>query len=161
MHCETVEETLRLYDILRCKTYNQAHKVELLPDCKQEQYLSIFTSKLVKQFPYNNISNKELEEALLQKYRKINSNLIQVMVEPSKLNGLYTGKLVFRSGEDGKSFLLDYERSKKDLASFYKCDVKDIKFDLFLQKKDLRSYRDMESTIIKRIETQKTQKKVH
>ncbi len=80
---------------------------------------------------------------MLQTYRKVTKNILQVNVYPVKFNNTYVGRIYLRSEEDGKSFIVDYVTKREELCKFYR-DKNRINFNINVDSKTLKKIKQAE-----------------
>lgn len=73
---------------------------------ENNSYFSLYTSGLENSKP--ELSEKQFENELLQTFKKVNKDVLQVNVYPVKFNNTYVGRIYLRSEEAGKNFIVDY-----------------------------------------------------
>jgi hypothetical protein len=56
---------------------------------------------------------------LLEDFKKINKNVVQVLVFPVKFNESYVAKVYLRSEQDGKDFIVDYPSKRKEIYKYF------------------------------------------
>lgn len=99
---------------------------------ENNSYISLFTSGLYK--PEDISSDKIFENALLESFRLVNKNVVQVLVFPVKRNNTYVARVYLKSAEDGKDFIVDYTNKRDCFAKFYK-DKNYISFNINVDTK--------------------------
>ena len=65
--------------------------------------------------PDPKMSEKEFEEVLIEAFRKVNKNVLQVNVFPMRLTDMYVGRVYLKTSEDGKDFLSQYAYARSSL----------------------------------------------
>ena len=88
-------------------------------------------------------SEKEFEERLLEAYRKINPNVLQVNIYPVTFNNSYIGRVNLKSEDEGKNFLVDYINHRSKIYNFYKKNGSII-FNISIDSKTLRKIKNAE-----------------
>ncbi len=66
------------------------------------------------------MSEKQFEEDLIQGFREINKNVVQVNIYPVIYNNTYIGRVYLRNEEEGRNFLVDYSSHRSKIYKFYK-----------------------------------------
>jgi len=66
------------------------------------------------------LSEKQFEEDLIQGFREINKNVVQVNIYPVIYNNTYIGRVYLRNEEEGRNFLVDYSSHRSKIYKFYK-----------------------------------------
>jgi hypothetical protein len=102
---------------------------------ENNSYLSLITQGLAKP---ENLNEKQFEEELINSFRKINKNVIQVNVYPVAFNKTYIGRIYLRSEEEGKNFLVDYSTHRSAIYMHYKEQREAITFNINIDTKTLR-----------------------
>lgn len=111
---DTAEKTYEVYEKVRKGLIdNQQVKVRLFfYNEENNSFLSLITQFLKKP---EGKSDKQFEEDLLEVFRKVNKNVIQVNIFPMnipnpQMKDTYIGRVYLRSEEEGKNFLVDYPK---------------------------------------------------
>lgn len=107
---------------------------------ENNSFLSLFTAGLCKP---SELTEKQFESKLLQDFRLINKNVIQVNVYHMQYNDTYIGRVYLRSEQDGKDFIVDYASKRKDIFKNYK-DQSNIAFNINVDAKTLRKIKQAE-----------------
>jgi len=102
---------------------------------ENNSYLSLFTMGLVKP---KELTEKQFESRLLQDYRQVNKNVIQVNVFYVKFNETFIGRVYLRTEQDGKDFLVDYPLKRAAIYRNYKELNAPITFNINVDIKTLR-----------------------
>lgn len=109
-------------------------------------YISLFTSGLEKP---DNQSEKEFENALVETFRKINPNVVQVNVFPS--GKFYVGRVYLKNEIDGRKFIVDYSAHLGLLAAHYKRageeTARKIKFNINVDDKTMKKIKQFEKNV--------------
>lgn len=108
---------------------------------ESNSYFSLYTSGLEKREKEQ--SEKQFENDLLQTFRKVNKDVLQVNVYPVKFNNTYVGRIYLRSEDAGKSFIVDYVTKREDLCKFYR-DNNRINFNINVDSKTLKKIKQAE-----------------
>lgn len=74
--------------------------------------------------------------------RKINKEVVQVLVFPVKLTNTYIARVYLKSEDAGKQFIISYPFKKELLTSFYK-DSSNIKFNINVDDKTFHKIKNM------------------
>ena len=106
---------------------------------ENNSFLSLITQGLSKP---EDKTEKQFEEVLIENFRKIHKNVLQVNIFPIGHNSSYIGRVYLKSEEDGKEFLSQYSYSRSSLYQFYK--EKNIIFDISVDTKTLRKIKNAE-----------------
>lgn len=76
---------------------------------ENNSYLSLFTPGLAKP---KDMTEKQFENKLLNDFRKINPNVVQVNVFAVAYNDTYIGRVYLKTEQDGKDFIIDYSTKR-------------------------------------------------
>lgn len=88
-------------------------------------------------------SEKEFEETLIEAFKVVNPNIVQVNIFPVKFNNSYFGRVYLKSEEDGKNFLVDYTNFKSKIYKYYKENT-NMAFNISIDTKTLRKIKNAE-----------------
>lgn len=80
---------------------------------------------------------------MLQTFKKVNKDVLQVNVYPVKFNNTYVGRIYLRSEEAGKNFIVDYVTRREDLCKFFR-DKNRISFNINVDTKTLKRIKQAE-----------------
>jgi hypothetical protein len=80
---------------------------------------------------------------LLQTFKKVNKDVLQVNVYPVKFNNTFVGRIYLRSEEAGKNFIVDYVTRREDLCKFFR-DKNRISFNINVDSKTLKRIKQAE-----------------
>jgi hypothetical protein len=112
-----IEETMNEFEKMRDFLINRDPKAILFfHNEENNSYLSLFTQGLKKP---NDMSDKRFENKLLQDFRLINKDVIQVSINHVQYNDTYIGRVYLRSENAGKDFIVDYSSKRKDIFKNY------------------------------------------
>ena len=65
-------------------------------------------------------TEKQFEEELIQSFRQVNKNVLQVNVFPVSFNNSYIGRVYLTSEEEGKNFIVDYSAHRSKIYHHYR-----------------------------------------
>ena len=82
------------------------------------------------------MTDKVFEDELVQVFRNINSNIVQVCVFP-KNNDTYVGRVYLKSEEEGRKFIVDYGNFREILIKYYK-NKESIRFNINVDDKTMK-----------------------
>lgn len=103
-------------------------------------FISLFSSGLEKKkyedFDYTKLSDKEFEDRLVEEFRKINKDVIQVNVFPTR-NNTYVARVYLKNEHSGREFIVDYGQKRDILIRFYK-SRDNIRFDINTDDKTMK-----------------------
>lgn len=139
---DSTEQTYEIYEKVRTGTINEPlGKVRLFfHNEENNSYLSLITQGLEK--PANQ-TEKEFEETLIQSFRGVNKNIVQVNIYPVKYNNSYFGRVYLKNEEEGKNFLVDYASFKSKIYGHYK-EKTNMSFNISIDTKTLRKIKHAE-----------------
>ena len=135
------EQTMNEFEKMRDFLVNKGDTKAVLFFHNEENnsYLSLFTPGLAKPA---NLSEKQFEQKLLNDFRKINKNVIQVNIYHVRFNDTYIGRVYLRTENDGKDFIIDYSSKRKDIYENYR--ENSIIFNINVDTKTLRKIKQAE-----------------
>lgn len=107
---------------------------------ENNSYLSLFTPGLGKPA---DLTEKQFENKLLQDFRAINKNVIQVNIFHVQYNDTYIGRVYLRTEQDGKDFIVDYSSKRAAIYKNYK-EQGIITFNINVDTKTLRKIKQAE-----------------
>lgn len=107
---------------------------------ENNSYLSLFTPGLGKPAE---LTEKQFENKLLQEFRTINKNVIQVNIFHVQYNDTYIGRVYLRTEQDGKDFIVDYSSKRANIYKNYK-EQGIITFNINVDTKTLRKIKQAE-----------------
>ena len=142
---DTAELTYEVYEKVRIGIKDEKQiKVRLFfHNEENNSYLSLITPGLRKP---EDKSEKQFEEDLIEAFRVVNKNVIQVNIYPmniSTMKDIYIGRTYLKSEEEGKNFLVDYPKFRSHLYKFYK-EGSNISFNITIDSKTLRKIKNAE-----------------
>jgi hypothetical protein len=139
-----VDQTMTEFEKMRDYLVNKeddAKAVLFFHNEENNSYLSLFTPGLGKP---QDLTEKQFEQRLLQDFRLINKNVIQVNVYHVQFNDTYIGRVYLRTEQDGKDFIVDYSTKRKDIYKNYKEQQGIITFNINVDTKTLRKIKQAE-----------------
>lgn len=104
-------------------------------------YFSLYTSGLEKKNAEQ--TEKQFENELLQIFKKVNPEILQVNVYPVRYNNTWVGRIYLRSEEAGKNFIVDYVTKREELCQFFR-DKNRISFNINVDSKTLKRIKQAE-----------------
>jgi len=107
---------------------------------ENNSFLSLITQGLVKP---KDKTEKQFEEDLIQGFKKVNNNVIQVNIYPMHLADTYIGRVYLKTEEEGKNFLVDYPKFRSELYTFYN-KTGNVSFNIAIDSKTLRKIKNAE-----------------
>lgn len=142
---DTAELTYEVYEKVRIGIKDDKQvKVRLFfHNEENNSYLSLITQGLQKP---EGKTEKQFEEDLIEGFRTVNKNVIQVNIYPMNIPGLkdiYIGRTYLKNEEEGKNFLVDYPKFRSHLFQFYNKSG-NISFNITIDSKTLRKIRNAE-----------------
>lgn len=129
---QTMNEFEKIRDFLVCRGEMKA--ILYFHNEENNSYLSLITSGLTKP---KELTNKQFENSLLQDFKLINKNVIQVNVFHVQFNDTYVGRVYLRTEKDGKDFIVDYSTKRKEIYKNYK-ESSSVSFNINIDNKTLR-----------------------
>lgn len=137
------EQAMNNFELLRENFLNKGETkaVLFLHNHENNSYFSLYTSGLEKTNEAQ--SEKQFENELLQTFKKVNKDVLQVNVYPVKFNNTYVGRIYLRSEEAGKNFIVDYVTRREDLCKFFR-DKNRISFNINVDTKTLKRIKQAE-----------------
>lgn len=134
---EATETTYQVYEKVRKGLKDEAlGKVRLFFHSEENNsFLSLITQGLSKP---EGCTDKQFEEDLIEHFRTINANVVQVNIYPVVYNKTYIGRVYLKSEEEGKNFLVEYANYRSKLYKFYKERSNPIIFNITVDTKTLR-----------------------
>lgn len=109
-------------------------------------YVSLFTSGLKKpEKDDEKMSDKEFENKLVESFRHVNKDVLQVNVYPS-FNNTYVGRIYLKNENAGKAFIVDYTYKRDFLYDYYK-DKNNIRFNINVDSKTFKKIKTMEKKV--------------
>lgn len=85
-------------------------------------------------------TEKQFEEDLIEGFRQVNKNVIQVNIYPMyafEMKDTFIGRVYLKNEEEGKNFLVDYPKFRSHLFQFYN-KSSNILFNITIDSKTLR-----------------------
>lgn len=137
-----VEQTMNEFEKMRDYLVNrgEAKAVLFFHNEENNSYLSLFTPGLGKPA---DLTEKQFEQKLLQDFRTINKNVIQVNIFHVQYNDTYIGRVYLRTEQDGKDFIVDYSSKRANIYKNYK-EQGIITFNINVDTKTLRKIKQAE-----------------
>jgi hypothetical protein len=137
-----VEQTMNEFEKMRdyLVTRGEAKAVLFFHNEENNSYLSLFTPGLGKPAE---LTEKQFEHKLLQDFRTINKNVIQVNIFHVQYNDTYIGRVYLRTEQDGKDFIVDYSAKRAAIFRNYK-EQGIITFNINVDTKTLRKIKQAE-----------------
>lgn len=137
-----VEQTMAEFEKMREWLVNRgdAKAVLFFHNEENNSYLSLFTPGLGKPA---DLTEKQFENKLLQDFRTINKNVIQVNIFHVQYNDTYIGRVYLRTEQDGKDFIVDYSSKRANIYRNYK-EQGIITFNINVDTKTLRKIKQAE-----------------
>jgi hypothetical protein len=137
-----VEQTMNEFEKMRDYLVNngEAKAVLFFHNEENNSYLSLFTPGLGKPAE---LTEKQFENKLLQDFRTINKNVIQVNIFHVQYNDTYIGRVYLRTEQDGKDFIVDYSSKRASIFKNYK-EQGIITFNINVDTKTLRKIKQAE-----------------
>ena len=138
-----VPKTMEVFEQMREHLVDRGSAKAVLYFHNEENnsFLSLFTMGLGKP---GDLTEKQFENKLLQDFREINKNVIQVNVFHVKYNDSYVGRVYLRTEQDGKDFLVDYPTKRAVIYKDYKETKAPITFNINVDVKTLRKIKQAE-----------------
>jgi hypothetical protein len=121
-------------------TRGDAKAVLFFHNEENNSYLSLFTPGLGKPA---DLTEKQFEQKLLQDFRTINKNVIQVNIFHVQYNDTYIGRVYLKTEQDGKDFIVDYSSKRSAIYKNYK-EQGIITFNINVDTKTLRKIKQAE-----------------
>lgn len=115
-------------------------------------YTSLFTTGLTADKLDVKLTEKQFEDKLVDAFRKVNENVVQVNVFPFNSNGHdrtghvsggYVARVYLKSEQAGRDFIVDYGERRADLIEFYK-NSNSIRFNISTDDKTLKKMKQFE-----------------
>ena len=136
---DTAEATYEVYEKLRVGVKDEKQtKVRLFfHNEENNSYLSLITQGLKKP---EGKTEKQFEEDLIEGFRQVNKNVIQVNIYPMyayEMKDTFIGRVYLKNEEEGKNFLVDYPKFRSHLFQFYN-KSSNILFNITIDSKTLR-----------------------
>ena len=109
------------YELLRKDFVNKGEMKAILffHNEQNNSYISLFTSDLKKdkdrKYEEKNgkpMTEKQFEDQLLNDFKKVNKNVIQVNIYRVEFNDTYIGRVYLKTEQDGKDFIVDYPTNR-------------------------------------------------
>lgn len=137
-----VEQTMNEFEKMRDWLVNRgdAKAVLFFHNEENNSYLSLFTPGLGKPA---DLTEKQFEQKLLQDFRTINKNVIQVNIFHVQYNDTYIGRVYLKTEQDGKDFIVDYSSKRSAIYKNYK-EQGIITFNINVDTKTLRKIKQAE-----------------
>lgn len=137
-----VDSTMDNFELLREHFVNLKETKAILFFHNEENnsYVSLFTNGLSKP---KDLTEKQFEKKLLEDFKKVNANVIQVNIYQVKFNESYIGRVYLKNEIDGKNFIVDYVARRGDIYQNY-LDKNFISFNINIDLKTLRKIKNAE-----------------
>jgi hypothetical protein len=138
-----IEQAMNNFELLRENFLNKGETKAVLffHNHENNSYFSLYTSGLEKTNEAQ--SDKQYENDLLQTFKKVNKDVLQVNVYPVKFNNTFVGRIYLRSEEAGKNFIVDYVTRREELCKFFR-DRNRITFNINVDTKTLKRIKQAE-----------------
>lgn len=142
MEFESTETTYAVYEKVRKGILEKdVGKARLFFHAEESNsYLSLITQGL---WMPEGCTEKLFEEQLIDAFREINKNVLQVNVYPVNYNNTYIGRVYLSSEEEGRNFVVDYSNHRSKIYKFYK-EGTSIIFNINIDNKTLRKIKQAE-----------------
>lgn len=114
-----VQKTMDVFEQMRDYLVNRGQTKAVLYFHNEENnsYLSLFTPGLAKPA---DLTEKQFEKKLLEDFRKVNPNVIQVNTFAVQYNNTYIGRVYLKTEQDGKDFIIDYQSKRGLICKNYR-----------------------------------------
>lgn len=140
------------YELLRKDFVNKGEMKAILffHNEQNNSYISLFTSGLKKdkdrKYEEKNgkpMTEKQFEDQLLNDFKKVNKNVIQVNIYRVEFNDTYIGRVYLKTEQDGKDFIVDYPTNRNHFFENY-MDKANITFNINVDTRTLRNIKKAE-----------------
>lgn len=153
---DTSETTIERFEKIRIAFSKEpkARAILNFSTAENNSYISLFTTGLYKSGDYKNLTDREFENVLVNSFRHINENVVQVTIFPLTFNDTFVGRVHLKDELSGKAFIAGYINKRQFLVDFFKNE--NFVFDLNVDDKTQRKIKAMQRkvhTIFQNIKT--------
>lgn len=104
---KTFDLTIKNFEQIRLGFLKESDAKAILNfhNAENNSFVSLFTSGLKKP---ESLSEKQFENKLVESFKRVNSEVLQVLIFPVEYNKTYVARVYLKNEEAGKSFIVDY-----------------------------------------------------